>query len=134
MSLAPELAAFIGHPVKPSVTPTRIEGYAGHLRADKAEPAATPQPTQEPLMPTGVYQRKKAASKAVGKPEAKAAKAKKPAAKAKAPAAPKARATGPRFGVFEDGTVELRLASCAGIIAPTEAREFLAFLKRIGVE
>ena len=47
----------------------------------------------------------------------------------------KAMATnGARFGVFDDGTIEFRLPTCAGVIQPDEAREFLGFLKRIGVE
>lgn len=122
-ALAPELAAYIGRPPAALPVATRAHRMDGDI-------------TEENPMPTGVYPRKPKATPAA-KPEAPA-KARKPRAKAKVKAAPKARATkattSPRFGVFEDGTVELRLASCTGIIAPTEAREFLAFLKRIGVE
>lgn len=126
MSLAPEAIAFIGRPPAALPIATRAHRMDGDI-------------TEENPMPTGVYPRKPKATPAA-KPEAPA-KVRKPRAKAKAKAEPKVRAkaaqkatTGPRFGVFEDGTVELRLASCTGIIAPTEAREFLAFLKRIGVE
>ena len=42
--------------------------------------------------------------------------------------------TGPRFGVFDDGSVTLNLPACKGQIAPTEARQFLDFLGKIGVK
>ena len=135
MSLAPELAAFIGRP--PAAR--HPDAKAIHGRAGLAHHGATSRSVTEPPeakenpMPTGVYLRKKKPA-VVKICAAETARAKKPAAMVKPKAPAKARATGPRFGVFEDGTVELRLASCAGIIAPTEAREFLAFLKRIGVE
>lgn len=41
-------------------------------------------------------------------------------------------ANGPRFGVFDDGSVTLNLPSCKGTIVPQEAREFLSFLAKIG--
>lgn len=44
------------------------------------------------------------------------------------------KAAGPRFGVFDDGSVTVNLAACKGQIAPDEAREFLAFLAKIGVK
>lgn len=43
-------------------------------------------------------------------------------------------ANGPRFGVFDDGSVTLNLAGCKGQLVPQEAREFLSFLAKIGVK
>lgn len=42
--------------------------------------------------------------------------------------------TGPRFGVFDDGSVALNLPSCKGQMIPQEAREFIGFLAKIGVK
>lgn len=132
MSLAPEAAAFLGRP--PSTrnpNAKAVHGYAGGLmREDPPAPTEAP----EKPMPRGVYPRKKKAEKPA---QEKAPKKRGPKPKAalrqiralvdKAPAAA-------RFGVFDDGTIEFRLPTCSGIIQPTEAREFLGFLKRIGVE
>lgn len=41
---------------------------------------------------------------------------------------------GPRFGVFDDGSVTLELPGCKGHLVPQEAREFVAFLAKIGVK
>lgn len=43
-------------------------------------------------------------------------------------------ATGPRFGVFDDGAVELRLPKCSGSLEATEARELVEFLGKLGVK
>lgn len=43
-------------------------------------------------------------------------------------------ANGPRFGVFDDGSVTLELPGCKGHLVPQEAREFVAFLAKIGVK
>lgn len=151
MSLAPEAIAFIGRPPANRHPETKaVHGRAGLARhGATSKPDADPTEPQETPMPRGVYDRKKKADPVVrtsdatrpaAKPEAPT-KARKPRAKVKPKAEPKVRAkaaakatSGPRFSVFEDGAVELRLASCTGIIAPSEAREFLGFLKRIGVE
>lgn len=85
-------------------------------------------------MPTGVYPRKKRAEKPAAAPKNKPAKTRKNRGEGKGTGKRKASATGPRFGVFEDGSVEIRLASCAGIIAPDDARELVAFMGRIGVK
>ena len=45
-----------------------------------------------------------------------------------------AATNGPRFGVFDDGSVTLNLPGCKGTIVPQEAREFLGFLAKIGVK
>lgn len=42
--------------------------------------------------------------------------------------------TGPRFGVFDDGSVTLNLPGCKGQMIPQEAREFVGFLAKIGVK
>lgn len=42
--------------------------------------------------------------------------------------------SGPRFGVFDDGSVTLNLAGCKGQLVPQEAREFVSFLAKIGVK
>lgn len=47
---------------------------------------------------------------------------------ASTPEAPRAR-----FGVFDDGSVKICLPGCVGILEPEQAREFIGFLKRIGV-
>ena len=39
----------------------------------------------------------------------------------------------PRFGVFDDGSISINLPGCKGRIASDEAREFVAFLGKIGV-
>lgn len=130
LSIAPALAAYIGRPVKPSVTPTRVEGYAGHLRADR--PAATTE--QETTMPTGVYPRKKKAEKPAAEPSQKPAKARKPRANATTKAALKPRTTGPRFGVFEDGTIEIKLPTCTGVVGTDDARALVGFLRKIGIK
>lgn len=105
-----------------------------------------PDELTEEAMPRGVYDRTKKASKpAEPNPDAEAKPAKKkPGRKAKAKpekAARKPRAklvtehvAGPRFGVFDDGSVTLNLPECKGQIAPVEAREFLGFLAKIGVK
>ena len=146
----PELAAYIGRPVKPSVAPVRVEGYAGHLRADRIE-SAPPAPTeQETPMPTGVYPRKKKAAPKTTASEftsvapapkpnlahhgEKPAKGRKARAERKAKAMNGSPASGPRFGVFEDGTIELKLPGCSGTIAAEDARGLVGFLRRIGVE
>lgn len=43
-------------------------------------------------------------------------------------------ADGPRFGVFEDGTIELALPGCSGTIGAEDARALVGFLRRIGVD
>ncbi|MBL0142638.1 MAG: hypothetical protein IPP91_11195 [Betaproteobacteria bacterium] len=99
--------------------------------------------TQETTMPTGVYVRKPKAAKAVEKQEA--VKAKKPAAKVRkttrAARATKATrksplkpASAPRFGVFDDGTIELRLPGCTGTIGTDDAKELVGFMRLIGIE
>lgn len=122
MSLAPEAIAFIGRPPAALPIATRAHRMDGDI-------------TEENPIPTGVYPRKPKATPAA-KPEAPA-KVRKPRAKAKAKAEPKVRAkaaTGPRFGVFEDGTVELKLPTCSGVVGPDDARALVGFLKRIGID
>lgn len=46
----------------------------------------------------------------------------------------KPRSDGPKFGVFDDGSVTLSLPGCKGQMVPQEAREFVAFLAKIGVK
>lgn len=129
MSLAPELAAFIGRaPIaQPHGVPVKGSCDQG---ARLRESRTTTEP--EELMPTGVYPRKPKAEKEATEPAAKPAKkkAKAPAAKVK-PKAPQKPASGPRFGVFEDGTVELRLAGCKGMIAPDDAAALHDFIARL---
>ena len=45
-----------------------------------------------------------------------------------------AKSAGPRFGVFDDGAVELRLPKCSGSLEATEARELVEFLGKLGVK
>lgn len=93
-------------------------------------------------MPTGVYPRKPRAAKAIEKPVAEAAqpatRTRKKRAAGKAPRvgrkALQAAASGPRFGVFEDGTIEVRLPSCSGVVGTDDARALVGFLRKIGVD
>lgn len=41
---------------------------------------------------------------------------------------------GPRFGVFDDGSVTLALPGCKGQMVPEEARDLVAFLAKLGVK
>jgi hypothetical protein len=119
MSLAPEAIAFIGRPPAALPIATRAHRMDGDI-------------TEENPMPTGVYPRKPKATPAA-KPEAPA-KARKPRAKATPKAAPKSRTDGPRFGVFEDGTIELKLPTCTGVVGPDDARALVGFLRKIGID
>ncbi len=68
------------------------------------------------------------------KPEAAPSpKAEKPAKVGRKPRAAKPM-SGPRFGVFDDGTIELRLASCTGLVGTEDARALVQFLRQIGIE
>lgn len=75
-------------------------------------------------------------------PKPKAEPAKKPADEPQPVAkkrkyvrrAPAAGEGAARFGVFDDGSVKISLPGCAGTLGPEEAREFVGFLKRIGVK
>lgn len=72
--------------------------------------------------------------RAITEPPAEAPKkrGRKPGVKyAKKTSAP---ASCPRFGVFDDGSVTLALPGCKGSMSPDETREFVGFLKRIGVQ
>lgn len=93
-----------------------------------------PDELTEEAMPRGVYDRKKPADKpAKSEPKAdappKAKRVRKPGAKIAMEHVP-----GPRFGVFDDGSVTLSLPGCKGQLVPQEAREFVAFLAKIGVK
>ena len=99
--------------------------------------------TEGETMPRGVYERKPRATKVAPaeKPAPVARKAlratkKHPEgnglrAKRKAQQAP---ADGPRFGVFEDGTIELKLPSCTGVVGTDDARALVGFLRKIGID
>ena len=114
---------------------SRIRSQAGARVHRLGEPDEL---TQEATMPTGIYPRKKKAESSPTEPTEGAAKP----AKAKPGRKPKAKAAklvmehvpGPRFGVFDDGSVTLNLPGCKGTIVPQEAREFLGFLAKIGVK
>lgn len=92
-------------------------------------------------MPRGVYPRKPkhAARRAIEdrKDQAEVApQAGEPAMKTRRKvqrkaAIPAANRSGARFGVFDDGSVEVRLPACAGTLAPDEATAFLDFIKRL---
>ena len=130
MNIAPELAAFIGRapPAQPRGTPVIGACDCGARIKDSRST------TEEP-MPTGVYPRKKKDSTEAGKPAAKPAKVKgRPATKQAAPNAPQKPAGGPRFGIFEDGSIELRVPGCTGRIRPADARDLVTFMARIGVK
>lgn len=64
------------------------------------------------------------------KPEPKKRGRKPGSTNAKKPA----RAVGPTFGVFDDGSVTLALPDCKGKMNPEEVAAFTGFLKRIGVK
>ena len=95
-------------------------------------------PEKEKRMPTGVSERKPRAAKAESKPEAKPARprAKQPEGKGlrvtrKSRQKP---ADGARFGVFEDGSIHLKLPTCTGVVGTDDARDLVGFLKRIGID
>lgn len=100
-----------------------------------------PPTDQENPMPRGVYDRTKAADKPATEtkdappPKVKKARKARAAAAAKPVARKKAKAaTGARFGVFDDGTIELRLATCTGLVGTEDARALVKFLCQIGIE
>lgn len=138
VSLAPELAAFIG---RPPAKPAKGVFVPGDFSRSQAHPHssknATPT-TEGETMPRGVYERKPRASKVEAKPEARPAKARTKRPEGKGPRVTrKSRqrpADGARFGVFEDGTIRLNLPSCTGIVGPDDARDLVGFLKRIGID
>lgn len=94
-----------------------------------------PPTIQENPMPRGVYDRTKAAAKPKEKPEASSPPpgAEKPAKVGRKPRAAKAP-TSARFGVFDDGTIELRLPGCTGLVGTEDARALVKFLRQIGIE
>lgn len=86
-------------------------------------------------MPRGVYERKKKPGPAE-KPARKtrAAKRRSGASPAKPTARATARTKGPRFGVWEDGRVEISTETCQGFLEPSAARELMEFMGRLGVK
>lgn len=127
MRLAPEAAAFIGKPPAAPPHGRAVRGYAGSINE---------QPNQHTkegeTMPTGVYPRKKRAAKPVDKPVKPDAEAQRKATVTKA-AKPKPNGNANRrFGVWDDGTVELSLPKCAGTIAAEDARQLVDFIARLG--
>lgn len=114
-----------------------------------------PEELTEDSMPRGVYDRSESAKaiRSVGReikkkiansdlaspPKASPGTTKKRGRKPGVKYAKKAKlvmehVSGPKFGVFDDGSVTLNLPGCKGTIVPQEAREFLSFLAKIGVK
>ncbi len=123
-------------------TPSAVLEAAARLRAQAPVRAHRigspdedlPSTSQEKPMPRGVYDRSKAAAKAVGKPEvAPPQKAEKRAKAGRKPRTAKV-AAGARFGVFDDGTIELRLPTCTGLVGTEDARALVKFLGDIGIK
>ncbi len=83
--------------------------------------------TEEAAMPRGVYNREKKLDTVTAKPPAEPAKkrGRKPGSKA---------AAVPRFGVFDDGSISIILPKFSGNLSAEEARQFVAFLGKIGVK
>ena len=108
---------------------SRIRSQAGA----RVHRLGEPDELTEEAMPRGIYERKKPAEPEV---KAEAPAKKKPGRKPRAKAAKLVmeHVPGPRFGVFDDGSVTLNLPGCKGTIVPQEAREFLGFLAKIGVK
>lgn len=141
MSLAPELAAFIGQPIKPTTPGKIVRGYAG-LGGDGRTGTTH---DKENDMPRGVYDRKpktdqpkeataparpeKRKAAPAGKRVKKAATPRKAPRRAAKPVVP--LAAGPRFGVFEDGSVEVRLPDCRGTISGDDAAALHAFITKL---
>lgn len=71
--------------------------------------------------------------KAQEAPEAPKKRGPKPGTKRKAKVPQlRERTPGPaRFGVFDDGSIELRLANCKGRMSQSEASQLLAFIERL---
>lgn len=101
----------------------RIRSRAAAIRAHRL---GQPDELTEDIMP------KKASTepKAEAKPQPKKRGRKPGTTIAKKPA----KSAGPRFGVFDDGAVELRLPKCSGSLEATEARELVEFLGKLGVK
>lgn len=104
---APELAAFIGRP--PAAPPAEARKVNGETHEDEEEP-----------MP------RKAKAKPTATEEEPKKRAYRKRSKAFAPST-----SGRRFGVWDDGTVEVALPKCAGTIAPTDAAELVDFINRL---
>lgn len=109
----------------------RIKAQAGAIRAHRlGEPdelteeamprKASTEPKPEPTT------RKKRGRPAKAKPE-------KPARKPRQKLVME-HVAGPRFGVFDDGSVTLALPGCKGQMVPEEARDLVAFLAKLGVK
>ena len=136
MSLSPAALAFLGRPPETASTKARpVRGYAGKICEQPN------QHTKEPDMPRGVYERKPKTAPADSAPEApekkpRRKKAAKPARTARKAPRRAARLVmqhvpGPRFGVFEDGSVEVRLPDCRGTISGDDAAALHAFITKL---
>lgn len=135
MSLDPAVLAFLGRPPATASLKARpVRGYAGSICEQPN------QHTKENDMPRGVYERKpKETPTQPQQPESTRRRKKKPAPakkprKASRRARPKlvmTRVPGPRFGVFEDGSVEVRLPDCRGTISGDDAAALHAFITKL---
>jgi hypothetical protein len=96
-----------GH-VLPTITPFLAGGAKGETITPKGD-----------FMPRG----KRSNAEPIDEPLKRKKPGPKPGAKRKARAI-----AVPRFGVFEDGSVQVNLPGCTGMLAPDEAQALVAFI------
>lgn len=158
MSSHPMISArdFSPEIVKPVSTARRVEPMKMHLADDDEKERRTPEPIEQPIlapdvtgnlirtgkgndMPKGHYDRTKSNRAKKDDKPAEPAKGTTPAATTPSPR--KARRGGRnaapapsvvrRFGVFDDGSVEVELPGCKGSMSGEEASELVAFIQRL---
>lgn len=100
----------------------------GHYDRSKAKPRANAAPTE----PTGDQPELEKPARKPRKAKKKAPKVRKTrAVRATRKAAPVIAAAGPRFGVFEDGSVQIATAECTGRMSGEDAAALVAFIGRL---
>lgn len=116
--VAPELAAFAGKPPEQIVGAQRVHGYAG---------SRCEQPNQHTTKENEMAREKprKARTAEASTPTAAEAVPRKRNYTRRAAAQP---AEGPRFGVFDDGSLVLSTAKCKGSLTPSEVRDLAKFI------
>lgn len=132
--------------------PARVHRIAKPEEDQDLEPPAPPRPASFPFtpggvapnkegdtMPRGVYERKKKGAGEgapgeqpgdVSKSRTRKRRARRGAARVKPARAPRA-SSGARFGVFDDGSVQIATAECSGRLGAEDASALVAFITRL---
>lgn len=119
MKLASEALAFIGAPPQEIVGAKRVFGYAG---------SRCEQPNQHSTHKENEMARTKAPKARTAEPSSTPS-TEEPTRKRKyARRAASQSAAGPRFGVFDDGSLVLSAAKCKGTLTPSEVRDLAKFI------